>query len=204
LTVTASRLGRLAQRSAAEREAVTHRCELCDAAIGAEHRHLLELHGREIVCACRPCSLLFPGGNGLYRVIGDRRLRLDEFAMDDAMWDELRVPVDMAFFFHNSVEERVMAFYPSPMGPTESLLQLDAWADLVAANPVLETLEPDVEALLVHRAHGARRHYLVPIDECYALVGVIRTSWKGFTGGREAWQEIARFYDDLDRRTRHA
>ena len=43
------------------------------------------------------------------------------------------------------------AYYPSPMGPTESLLELDAWAALEAANPVLATLEPDVEALLVNR-----------------------------------------------------
>jgi hypothetical protein len=110
----------------------------------------------------------------------------------------------MAFFFHHSGEDRVMAFYPSPMGPTESLLRLEAWDSLVAANPVLETLEPDVEGLLVHRARGERRHYLVPIDECYGLVGLIRTHWKGLTGGKEAWQEITRFYDDLDRRTRDA
>jgi hypothetical protein len=197
-----SRLAELARPRAPA--AVEHRCELCNAPMGAEHDHMLELHNREIACACRACALLFPGGNGLYRVIGDRRLRLDELDLDDAMWEELRVPVDMAFFFHHSSEGRVMAFYPSPMGPTESLLRLEAWDGLVAANPVLETLEPDVEALLVHRARGERRHYVVPIDDCYALVGLIRTRWKGFTGGRDAWDEITRFYDDLDRRSRHA
>jgi hypothetical protein len=93
-----------------------------------------------------------------------------------------------------------MAFYPSPMGPTESLLGLGAWAELEAANPVLGTMEDDVEALLVDRARGARRHWLVPIDECYGLVGLIRTRWRGLTGGKEVWQEIARFFDDLDRR----
>jgi hypothetical protein len=198
-----TRLAELARPRAAP-QAAPHKCELCGAPMPAEHQHLLALHDREIVCSCRACALLFPGDNGMYRLIGDRRLRLGSFVMDDAMWEELRVPVDMAFFFRHSIEDRVMAFYPSPMGPTESLLRLDAWDDLVAANPVLETLEPDVEALLVHRARGERRHYLVPIDECYALVGLIRTHWKGFTGGKEAWQEITRFYDDLDRRTRDA
>ena len=46
------------------------------------------------------------------------------------------------------------------MGPTESLLELDAWQALEAANPVLAQMEPDVEALLVNRARGARR----PLD----------------------------------------
>jgi hypothetical protein len=92
-----------------------------------------------------------------------------------------------------------MAFYPSPMGATESHLELSAWTELEAANPVLATLEPDVEALLVNRARGARRQWLVPIDDCYRLVAVIRTRWRGFTGGREVWQELERFFEDLDR-----
>jgi hypothetical protein len=103
----------------------------------------------------------------------------------------------MAFFFRSTPAERVLAFYPSPMGPTESLLELDAWAELEAANPVLGELEPDVEALLVNRARGRREHWLVPIDDCYELVGVIRTRWKGLSGGEEVWEAIGRFFDDL-------
>jgi hypothetical protein len=90
------------------------------------------------------------------------------------------------------------------MGPTESMLALDAWEGLVALNPVLGTLQPDVEALLVNRARGARQHFVVPIDECYALVGLIRTHWKGLTGGKEVWEQIARFFEALDRRSRPA
>jgi hypothetical protein len=60
----------------------------------------------------------------------------------------------------------------------------------------------DVEALLVNRARGARRQWLVPIDDCYRLVAVIRTRWRGFTGGKEVWLELERFFDDLDRRAR--
>jgi hypothetical protein len=63
-------------------------------------------------------------------------------------------------------------------------------------------MEPDVEALLVNRAQGARRHWLVPIDECYALVGLIRTRWKGLTGGKQVWEEIGHFFDRLDRLSR--
>src|SRR5258705_469491 len=66
----------------------------------------------------------------------------------------------------------------------------------------LAELEMDVEALLVNRVRGARGHWLVPLDECYALVGVIRTRWRGLSGGSEVWQEIDRFFGELDGRAR--
>jgi hypothetical protein len=206
-TLASSRLRRLAQRETEERRATQERCELCGAPIPHEHRHVLEVGPRELRCACRPCSLLFSSpaaGEGRYKLVPERRLRIDDFVLEDLAWEQLRVPVDMAFFFHSSTAGRVQAFYPGPMGATESLLGLEAWEQLLAANPVLATLEPDVEALLVNRARGARRQWIVPIDECFALVGLIRTHWKGLTGGREVWQQIARFYDELDRRSRAA
>jgi Family of unknown function (DUF5947) len=202
-----TRLGALAQRATGAREAAQERCDMCGAPIAPEHRHLLDLSKRELMCACRPCSVLFASsaaGSGHYRLVGDRRLRIDDLELDDAAWEELRLPVDMAFFFPNSASGSVQAFYPSPMGPTESLLGLEAWAVLEEANPVLATLAPDVEALLVNRARGARRHWLVPIDDCYALVGLIRTRWRGLTGGAEVWGEIARFFEELDRRAKPA
>jgi hypothetical protein len=110
----------------------------------------------------------------------------------------------MAFFFRSTPAERVLAFYPSPMGATESLLGLVAWQALEAANPVLATLEPDVETLLVHRARDQRRHYIVPISDCFELVGLIRTRWRGLTGGSEVWAEIAAFFEGLDQRSRPA
>jgi hypothetical protein len=201
------RLRRLARAAGERREAALERCELCGAAIEPEHRHVLDLQSRELMCACRPCSLLFDreaAGAGHYRLIGDRRLRVEDFALDDALWEELRLPVDMAFFFHHSAAGRVQAYYPSPMGPTESQLELDAWAELEEANPILRTLRPDVEALLVNRVRGARQHWIVPIDECYALVGLIRGSWRGFTGGAEVWAGIAGRFEELDRRARPA
>jgi hypothetical protein len=206
-TLATSRLKRLVQGSASvavEAEPEEH-CELCDAPIPSTHRHLLELSSRELMCACRPCSLLFDrggAGNGRYKLVPERRLRLDDFAMSDLAWEELRIPVDMAFLFHSSAEGKVVAYYPGPMGPTESQLELSSWQELERANPILTEMEPDVEALLVNRVAGARRHWLVPLDECYSLVGVIRTRWRGLTGGREVWQEIDRFFGELDRRAR--
>jgi len=181
-------------------EAAQEHCDLCSEPIPPEHRHLLEVSTREIMCACRPCSILFDSqaaSEGRYRLIPDRHLLLEDFEMSDAQWESLRIPVDMAFFFYSTPAERVVAFYPSPMGPTESLLKLSAWEDLEENNPVLEGMERDVEALLVNRVRGAREHFLVPIDECYSLVGLIRMRWRGLSGGREVWEEIARFFEGL-------
>jgi hypothetical protein len=68
---------------------------------------------------------------------------------------------------------------------------------------VLSGLEPDVEALLVNRSRGARQYFVVPIEDCYALVGVIRTRWRGLTGGREVWEEVERFFESLAGRSKH-
>jgi hypothetical protein len=206
-TIASSRLRALAQRSAEARESVQERCELCGEPIAAEHRHLLDLSTREAMCACRACALLFDrsaAGGGRYRLVPDRRLALADLELDDVSWEELRIPVDMAFFSFDSRAQRVVALYPGPMGATESLLELDAWDAIEAANPVLRSLQPDVEALLVNRARGARQQWVVPIDDCYSLVGLIRTRWRGLTGGREVWEEIGRFFEELDRRSRPA
>src|ERR671920_26561 len=192
-----------AARKAAE--AAQEHCDLCNDPIPSEHRHLLEVSTREMMCVCRPCSILFhseAASEGRYRLIPDRHLFLEDFEMGDAQWDSLRIPVDMAFFFHSAPAERVVAFYPSPMGPTESLLKLDAWEELEISNPVLKVMERDVEALLVNRVRGAREHFLVPMDECYSLVGLIRMHWRGLSGGREVWEEIDRFFEKLKQRSR--
>lgn len=198
-----NRLASLARETTRERTAALERCELCGAPIEATHRHVMDLEQRELMCACRSCAILFSSaaaGAGHYRLVPERRLRLAELGIDDLAWEELRLPVEIAFFFRSSAAGRVQAFYPSPLGPTESLLPLDAWAEIEAANPVVAGMEPDVEALLVNRAREARQHWLVPIEDCYALVGLIRTRWRGLTGGTEVWRAIAQFFEELDRK----
>jgi hypothetical protein len=180
--------GRLAQL-AGRREAALERCELCGTPIGDDHRHLLDPASRELLCSCRSCALLFDRG-GRYLLVPTRRTRLDEVA--DLEWEGLRLPVDIAFFLHNSAAGRDMAFYPGPMGATESQLPLELG--------VLRTIAPDVEALLVDRHKGARRHWIVPIDDCFRLVGIVRTHWRGLTGGKDVWAEIERFFEALERR----
>jgi hypothetical protein len=199
-SLASSRLRRLAQSASQEREAALERCELCGEVIPANHRHLLDLQSRELMCACQACKILFDrkeAGVGHYRLVPDRRLRIEGFRLEDEDWAALEIPVDMAFFFHSTRDERVSAFYPSPAGPTESLLRLDAWQDIERANPVLLSLEPDVEALLVNRARGARQHFIVPIEDPYRLVALIRSRWRGLTGGQEVWEGIDSFFAEL-------
>lgn len=196
---------KLAQGSTERAQAAQERCELCGTPIGPDHRHLLEMESREARCACRPCSILFDraaASEGRYKLIPTERLRLDEMELDDVTWEELRLPVDIAFLFHSSTDERVLAFYPSPMGATESLLRLEAWDALVEANPVLGELRSDVEALLVNRTRNHPGHWIVPIDDCFRLVGLIRTHWRGLTGGSEVWEAIGEFFEGLDARSR--
>src|ERR687893_2376551 len=186
-------------------KAAQEHCDLCGEPIPPEHRHLLEVSTREIKCTCRPCSILFDSeaaSEGRYRLIPDRHLFLEDFEMSDARWESLRIPVDMAFFFYNTPAEKVVAFYPSPMGPTESLLKLNTWEELERRNPVLKGMQRDVEALLVNRVRGAREHFLVPIDECYSLVGLIRMHWRGLSGGSEVWDKIDRFFEELRERSK--
>jgi len=195
------------ERKEATEAAREEYCDLCGQIIppDPEHRHLMEVATREIMCVCRPCSILFDSAaasEGRYRIVPERLLNLEGFRMSDAQWENLRVPVDMAFFFYNTPAGKVVAYYPSPMGPTESLLELRTWEDLETDNPVLKDMERDVEALLVNRARGASDHLLVPMDECYKLVGLIRTRWRGFSGGREVWDDITRFFEELGRRAK--
>jgi hypothetical protein len=198
-----TRLRRLAASRPVEPVEQIERCELCAEPIAPEHRHVVDLQARSLLCACRGCALLLdrPGaGGGHYRLVPERRLRLDGFDLDDVRWSSLAIPVDLAFFFRSSSAGRVAAVYPGAMGATESLLELETWQELEEANLVLRELDDDVEALLVNRAGGRREHFLVPIDDCYALAGVMRTHWKGFGGGAEVWREIDAFFDRLRER----
>ncbi len=181
----------------------TEQCELCSAEIPTNHRHLLELSKNSLVCVCRPCSILFgdPGaGSRKYRLVPSRYLLLPDFQMTDEQWEELTIPVNMVYIFHSTPADRVMAFYPSPAGAIESTLSLQGWDALVNSNAILKNLEPDVEALLINRVESYLEHYIVPIDTCYELVGLIRLKWKGLSGGEEVWKAIAEFFASLRKR----
>jgi hypothetical protein len=173
-------------------------CELCGARLAAEHAHVIDMANRRLMCACRPCHLLFtnPGAaQGKFRALSRRYLPLPSFPLNEGQWTGLQIPVGIVFFLRNSATGRVLAFYPSPAGATESGLPLEVWDEIVEANPVLASLEPDVEALLIAQRSG--QAWIVPVDACYELVGRIRRHWRGFEGGEEAWLEIDAFFAGL-------
>lgn len=174
------------------------RCELCSAAISPEHQHLLDPADRQLLCTCDACAILFSEGSATKYCRVPRRIEAwPDFAIDDQQWDALGIPIGLAFFYRSSITGHIAVIYPSPAGGTESLLQEECWEMLCEQNPTLRTLSPDVEALLINRVSGARDYYRVPIDECYKLVGLIRTNWRGLSGGKDVWERIARFFIDL-------
>lgn len=179
------------------------RCELCNSVLPERHRHLMDPVPRRLICTCDACALLFlRRGETKYKCVPRNARSLGDFHLSDLKWDSLLIPIGLAFFFESSTERRVMGFYPSPAGSTECMLSLDAWSDIVSENPVLRTMESDVEALLVNRLHMPAEYYVTPIDKCYELVGLIRKNWHGLSGGEETWDKIRHFFVELRESTR--
>jgi hypothetical protein len=183
--------------------AEAERCEMCHEVLNDRHGHLVDTDKRSLACACRACYLLFThegAAAGRYRAVPERICHDPERPLTDADWNELQIPVAMAFFFFNSALDRVVAGYPSPAGPTECELDLAAWDRLAAAHPLFAELKPDVEAIFVNRTDDGNEVFLIPIDECYSLVGELRLGWQGFDGGSEVRAALATFLAGLRQR----
>jgi hypothetical protein len=184
----------LRSRAVARRPAQTvEHCDLCGSTVAPDHRHLLHLDERRIVCACESCHALRSGDPEL-RPTGTRTVWLEDFNLPEEVWAGFRIPIGLAFLFRSSVTGGMLAFYPSPAGATESELELDSWDELVALNPLLATLEPDVEGLLLNRLADSTQAAIAPIDRCYALVGLVKRRWEGINGGTRLKEAVAGFF----------
>lgn len=173
---------------------VSQHCQLCDAPIPEGHRHMLDEHGGGVLCVCRACQLLFQreaAGRGHYRLIPDRRRRLDAF--DTAA---LGVPVGLAFFVCQPGGS-VVAHYPSPAGVTQWEVDSAAWRAVQDDCLEIRDLATAVEAVLINTTRDADEHWIVPIDDCYRLVAVIRREWRGLSGGSRVWPAIDDFFHEL-------
>jgi hypothetical protein len=193
--VTPASIGTL--RKFVRRREAEERCDTCGSELRPNHGHNFDPVTRRIRCACESCEVLYAT---VYRPIPRRVQALPLFEISDAQWDDLMIPISLAFFSYSTPIGKVIALYPGPAGAAESLLRLDAWEEISAMNPMLRNLQPDVEALLVNRVGATREYFLVPIDECYKLVGLIRLHWRGLSGGAKVWGDIARFFEDLHRK----
>jgi hypothetical protein len=196
-----ARMRSLAQAGAATdapaspRPAAEH-CDLCHTRVPDDHRHLLHLVERRILCSCEACWALH-SGDAEYRPAGMRTLWLERFDCEAEVWGRFQIPIGLAFFMRSTVSGGVVAFYPSPVGATESELDLEAWGELVRRNPVLEDLDPDAEALVVNRLSDPAEYAIAPIDECYRLVGLIKLHWEGISGGGALEQAVPEFFAAL-------
>ena len=178
---------------------------MCGAAIESAHDHVVDVRARSLLCACHACYLLFThegAGGGRLRAVPQRYLLVPEITDAREQMDALEIPIGLAFFFRSSATGRITAFYPGPAGATESELRLESWDALTRAVPLLATLADDVEAVLIRRHEGSAEGYIAPIDASYELVGRIRRSWRGFSGGDDVWREIDEFFARLADRAR--
>jgi Family of unknown function (DUF5947) len=172
------------------------RCELCPISLAADHKHLLDLEERRIICVCPTCWAM-RSGDARYRPTGSRTVWLADLDLPDELWAAFDIPIGLAFFLRSSASGEVVALYPSPAGATECELDLEAWERLKRANPVLEDLDPDAEALIVNRMADPHVHVIAPLDDCYRLVGVIKSSWEGISGGPGMRAAVERYFDGL-------
>jgi Family of unknown function (DUF5947) len=171
-------------------------CDLCGTTIPQDHRHLLHLLERRIVCSCEACWAM-RAAEADYRPVGSRTVWLDDMDLPDEVWASFQIPIGLAFFMGSTVTSCVVAMYPSPGGATESELHFDSWKRLVALNPVLAGLEPDVEGLIVNRLADPPIHVIAPIDRCYELTGTIKLNWEGISGGDGIERAVSEFFQRL-------
>ena len=195
-----SRLARPAQQAPLDYTPDEH-CELCPSTVSDNHRHLLHLTERRIVCVCETCWSM-RSGDPDYRPAGGRTLWLDDFKMPDELWAAFQIPIGLTFFMQSGSTGALAGLYPSPAGATECELSLEGWDQLKALNPMLEGLEPDCEALLVNRMFEPHQYVIAPIDTCYGLVGVIKANWEGISGGDAIDRVVPAFFADLRERAR--
>jgi Family of unknown function (DUF5947) len=174
----------------------TETCDLCGIAISEDHRHLLHLVERRIVCACEACWGM-RAGEGDYRPTGQRTLWLSELDLPDELWASFQIPIGLAFFMQSTVTSCVVAMYPSPAGATESELHFESWSRMLKLNPILNKLEPDIEGLIVNRLVEPAAYVIAPIDRCYALTGTVKASWEGISGGRGVEEAVSGFFQTL-------
>ena len=177
-------------------DADAERCDLCGVTIPDEHRHLLHLVERRIVCSCETCWAM-RSGEGDFRPTGNRTVWLADLDLPDEVWANFQIPIGLAFFMESTVTSCVVAMYPSPAGATESELHFESWQQMVKLNPVLAGLEPDIEGLIVNRLSEPASYAIAPIDRCYALTGAIKLTWEGISGGTGVGEAVTRFFDEL-------
>jgi hypothetical protein len=198
--VSASLISKLRKIATPLVEEDVEKCDFCGRIIPVDHRHLVDLTEMKFMCTCEMCMVIL-AENSTYKPLPQRFLELEGFNISDSLWSDFLIPVNMAFFVISTKRGGTVAYYPAPTGATESKLKMDAWNKLVQLNPLLNDLAPDLEALLVNRLDERGQYYIVPIDSCYKLVGMIRVAWKGIFGGNEVNEITRKYFSELKQKS---
>jgi hypothetical protein len=176
------------RRFTAEKKPAESRCDLCSGVLGDRHEHLLSPADRRLICACKACAFLFPGGVGArYQSVITRVEAMPTVHFDESDWGELGVPVRFVFLCASRFHARVFATYPNPGGATEAQVREHAWQHLVDRYPAIAEIEPDVEGLLIDGLAPDGGAYRVSMDVFHGVVGRLRNQ-----GGspRAAWHAV--------------
>jgi hypothetical protein len=176
------------------------RCEMCGTGVAAVHPHLLDRTTHAIVCACRACALLFSNQQeGRFLRIPPEVCAVRDLTSDGIEagleWEALALPIDLVFFIRRA-DGRLWAKYPSPAGAIESSLPVES-VERALASSSAAGMQPEVQALLVSRIAGDEAAFVVPIDECFRLTGLIRMKWRGLSGGTDVRIAIHDFFAEM-------
>jgi hypothetical protein len=154
---------------------VAERCELCAQPLAERHPHLYDSRRRQLSCACEGCALGTGPNSSPWKRVPTRVFALRGLSIPGPLWRALGIPVELAFLRRMGSEAEVLASYPSAAGTVETKVEFDLWQQVQTLHPALGELAPAVEALLANRLNGTESYYLAPLDECYRLVGLLRS-----------------------------
>ena len=150
---TIARLRRMAnaRKVAAAAAADEERCDLCGTSLPSDHRHMLQTEERRILCVCEPCRAMRAHEPGL-RPTGSRSLYLDGFAARRRPVGEVPDPDRAGVLLPQRRRRARRGAVPEPGGRHGvRALPRGVATSWSLANPVIATLESDVEALVVNR-----------------------------------------------------
>jgi hypothetical protein len=172
-------------------------CELCAGPLEHEHRHVVEVRARRILCACDPCALLFAGpSTRRFRTIPEHVRRETPFTAQEA-WDALGL-ADGSFVLFGSGDQRWIAVEPCATGGAERVLDPVRWHAVWTRSELARAVASDVEALIVRRGRQVEA-FAAPVDRCYGLTGAMRRRWHGEDGGADARAALETFFEALGR-----
>lgn len=167
---------------------------------GEEQRHLLDLIHHTFLSICNGCALAFGprGANaGTYRLVPTRHLALLDFQGTNELGTGPERWGKVAYLLRSSEAGRILILSLDPAGVRESTFDLECWRTLLKANPLLDSLEPDVEALLINRSAQPPSSYIVPIDTCSRLLGLLSRCQQNQKREQEIWEAIEAFFAEI-------